>query len=113
MSFYKTIKNYFEGRKAVTKEQFELLAEKGREACISNCVVHGHQFDETLDVCLCCGETIPFYCENCEKHFTEKEAKYRIENEEFTAPYGDTMTTGGGKYKVKTCPECGEDLEEL
>ncbi len=54
-----------------------------------------------------------FYCEWCEKQIKESEIEYRLEDDSFSAPYGDIFVPGGSIYRVEICPDCKEDLEEV
>lgn len=54
-----------------------------------------------------------FYCEWCDIEIPEENAKSRVEDDTFTAPYGDTFVSGGGECVVKTCPLCDYDLKEV
>lgn len=56
---------------------------------------------------------VMFYCEWCDKKVYKRDAVIIVEDDTFTAPYGDTFVDGGGKHQVETCPDCGEDLEEV
>lgn len=51
-------------------------------------------------------------CDNCGKIFSEDEAVVTIEDDTFTAPFGDTFADGGGKYEVYECPDCGAEVGE-
>ncbi len=54
-----------------------------------------------------------FYCEWCDKRVPVEEAEKRIEDDSFTAPYGDTFIYEKNINEVEICPDCYEDLEEV
>ena len=51
------------------------------------------------------------YCETCDRDIPDDQVVKRIEDDTFTAPYGDTFVDGGGKYEVFECPDCGAEVE--
>jgi len=53
-----------------------------------------------------------YYCNDCDKTFTENEANTREEDNTFSAPFGELKVVIGGYIDtIFICPECGEDLE--
>lgn len=54
------------------------------------------------------------YCQWCDKKFHKNEENVRKEDNTFSAPFGDLKVVIGGSIdKIETCPDCGEDLEEV
>ena len=55
-----------------------------------------------------------YYCEWCDIEIAEDQARMIIEDDAFSAPYGDQMGyVGGGQYLVATCPMCKEYIKEV
>ena len=51
-------------------------------------------------------------CEFCKEFYKKKNVQYRIEDNQFTAPYGSTFVWGGDIDVIPVCPICKGDLEE-
>ena len=53
-----------------------------------------------------------YKCDFCQQWFDECDVVHRIEDQSFTAPYGDTFVLGGDVASVPICPICSDDMEE-